>query len=219
VRVDKTGHVSTFYMTSKPGLSAAIGVLSDGVVLIGNTPTVDGTANTVQSGALSVVDGNGNFLGTFGTVSSVNGAWGMAVYDLGNGVSGTAHVFLSNVLSGSVSRFDITYTASNIGETVTVVAQGLSHHLDPAALVLGPSGLAYDSAHDLLYIANSADNSIYTVANAVKTTTTEAATQLVQDFNHLHGPLDITILPNGHLVAANSDGPNVYPNQPSTSSK
>ncbi|HWF45673.1 MAG TPA: hypothetical protein VG168_01600 [Bryobacteraceae bacterium] len=124
-------------------------------------------------------------------------------------------MFLSNVLAGSVSRFDITYTASSLGATVTVIAQGFSHRLDPAALVLGPSGLAYDSVHDLLYVANSAGDSIYTIANALQTTTTGSATQLVQDFTHLHGPLDIAILPNGHLIVANSDGSNVDPNQPS----
>ncbi|HWF45672.1 MAG TPA: hypothetical protein VG168_01595, partial [Bryobacteraceae bacterium] len=77
VRIDKTGHVSTFYTSSKAGLSAAIGVLSNGMVLIGNTPTVDGTANTIQSGALSVLNGSGQFLGTLGTstVSMVLGAW------------------------------------------------------------------------------------------------------------------------------------------------
>ncbi len=215
VRIDKTGHPSTFYQSSKHGLTAALGILSDGLVLVGNTPTVDGTPATIQSGALSVVDGNGNFLGTFGTIDSVNGPWGMAVYDTGNGTSGTAHVFLSNVLSGTVSRFDITYAPTNVGATVITLAAGFSHRVDPAALALGPAGLAYDAVHDLLFVANSSDNSVYTIANPAKSTSTQSATQLFQDFSHLHGPLDIAILPNGHLLIANSDGSNADPNQPS----
>lgn len=114
LRVDKSGKTSTFFTSpaSQRGLTAALGVLSDGVVLIGNLPTADGTSATVQPGRLAVLDRNGTFLGTFGTQATVDGPWGMAVYDTGNGVSGTAKVFLSNVLSGVVSRFDISYTAT-----------------------------------------------------------------------------------------------------------
>lgn len=215
VRIDKTGKASTFYKSSKTGLSAAIGVLSDGIVLVGNLPTLDGTAATARPGALSVLDGNGDFLGTFGTIASVDGPWGMAVYDTGSNGTGTAHVFLSNVLNGTVSRFDMSYSAAGIGANVVTVASGLSHRPDPAALELGPSGLAYDSVHDVLYVANSEDNSIYTVSTAVQATGPVTPALLIQDLVHLHGPLDLTILPNGHLVVANSDGSNVDPNQPS----
>jgi hypothetical protein len=38
---------------------------------------------------------------------------------------------------------------------------------------------------------------------------------LFQDQVHLHGPLDLAVTPNGHLLVANSDGSNVDPNQPS----
>lgn len=215
VRVDKSGNTSTFFKSTQGGLSAAIGVLSDGIVLIGNLPTIDGTPATAQPGRLAVVDRNGNFLGTFGTTAVVNGPWGMAIDDTGNGVSGTAHVFLSNVLSGVVSRFDLTYTAATINATAMVLANGFDHRLDPAALALGPSGLAYDAVHDTLYVASSADNAVYEIATAAATHAAVSATLLFQDLTHLHGPLDLAILPNGHLLVANSDGSNADPNQPS----
>jgi hypothetical protein len=216
LRVDKAGNTSTYFTSAanSGGLTAAIGVLSDGVVLIGNLPTADGTPATVQAGKLSLLF-NGNFLGTFGTVETVNGPWGMAVYDTGNGVSGTAKVFLSNVLSGVVSRFDITYSATAISATALVLATGFNHRLDAAALVLGPSGLAYDAIHDTLLVASSADNAVYEIPTAANTHSTVGATLLFQDLTHLHGPLDLSILPNGHLLIANSDGSNVDPNQPS----
>jgi hypothetical protein len=216
LRVDKAGNPSTYFTSAagSAGLTAAIGVLSDGAVLIGNLPTADGTAATVQPGTLSVVF-NGSSIGTFGTIETVNGPWGMAVYDTGNGVSGTAKVFLSNVLSGTVSRFDIVYSAGGIGATVVVLATGFTHRVDVAALVLGPSGLAYDSVHDTLYVASSADNAVYQISKAAASQGTVAATLLFQDLTHLHGPLDLSILPNGHLLIANSDGSNVDPNQPS----
>jgi DNA-binding beta-propeller fold protein YncE len=191
-------------------------VLSDGLVLVGNLPTADGTPATVQPGTFSVLNRAGQFLGTFGTTSVVEGPWGMAVYDTGNGVSGSAHVWVSNVLNGTVARFDITYNATSIDATVLVLASGFNHRLDPAALVLGPSGLAYSASNDTLYVASSADNAIYEIPTAAAPhSASVAATTFIQDLTHLHGPLNLSILPNGHFLVANSDGSNVDPNQPS----
>jgi hypothetical protein len=217
VRVSSSGATSTFYTSPGGiGLTAALGVLSDGLVLIGNLPTADGTSATVQPGQLSVVSRNGAFLGTFGTQAVVDGPWGMAVVDAGNGVSGTAHVFLSNVLSGVVSRFDITYNATQISATALVLAEGFNHRFDPAALVLGPSGLTYDAANDTLYVASSADNAIYQIPTATAPHGAPvSATLFFQDFTHLHGPLNLAMLPTGHFLVANSDGSNADPNQPS----
>ena len=218
LRVSSSGTTSTFFTSpaAQSGLSAALGVLSDGVVLIGNLPTLDGTSGTVQPGRLAVLDRNGTFLGTFGTPAVVNGPWGMALYDTGNGVSGTAHVFLSNVLSGVVSRFDISYSATQLSATALVLADGFTHRTDPAALVLGPSGLAYNPPNDTLYVASSTDNAVYEIPAATAPHSGPVtATLLFQDFTHLHGPLDLAILPDGHFLVANSDGSNVDPNQPS----
>jgi len=218
LRIDSSGTPSTFFTSTagQSGLSAAIGVLSDGLVLIGNLPTLDGTSATVQPGRLAIVNRSGAFLGTFGTLSVIDGPWGMAIYDTGNGVSGSAHAFVSNVLSGAVSRFDITYTATEVSATALVLAEGFNHRLDPAALVLGPSGLAYDPANDTLYVASSADNAVYQIPTATAPHSAPVtATLFFQDFTHLHGPLDLAILPNGHFLVANSDGSNVDPNQPS----
>ena len=217
-RVDKAGNTSTFFTApgSQSGLTAALGILSNGVVLVGNLPTVDGTPATVQPGSLSVLNSGGQFVGTIGTVpANVDGPWGMAIHDTGNGVTGTAQVFVSNVLSGAISRFTINYTASGLSSTVMVLAEGFTHRTDPAAIVLGPSGMAYSASNDTLYVASSTDNAIYEITGATKATSTVGATLLVQDTTHLHGPLDITILPDGNLVVANSDGSNVDPNQPS----
>jgi hypothetical protein len=65
LRVDAAGHPSTFFTSTAPqtGLTAALGVLSNGIILIGNLPTADGTSNTVQPGRLGVLDRFGDFLG------------------------------------------------------------------------------------------------------------------------------------------------------------
>jgi hypothetical protein len=218
VRVDKAGNTSTFFTASanQRGLTAALGVLSNGIVLVGNLPTADGTPATIGPGSLSVLGSSGQFLGTIGNVpANVDGPWGMAIHDTGNGVTGTAQVFVSNVLSGVISRFTIGYTASSLSASVMVLADGFNHRTDPAAIVLGPSGMAYSASNDTLYVASSTDNAIYEITGATKATSAVTPTLLVEDTTHLHGPLDIAILPDGNLVVANSDGSNADPNQPS----
>lgn len=218
VRVSSNGAVSTFFTapTNQPGLSAALGILTNGWVLIGNLPTADGTAATAQPGRLSVLDRNGNFLATIGTTNvNVDGPWGMTVYDLGSGGTGTAHVFVSNVLNGVVARFDLSYNPLNAQATVTVIANSFNHRPDAAALELGPTGMAYNPANDTLYVASSTDNAIYAISPAVGASGPVSPVLLFQDTTHLHGPLGLTILPDGHFLVANSDGSNVDPNQPS----
>lgn len=217
IRVTKSGSVSTFYTstTTQSGLTAALGVLSNGVVLIGNLPTADGTAGTARPGQLGILDRFGDFLGTLGNPTTVNGPWAMAVYDTGTNGTGVAHVFLSNILSGVVSRLDIGYTPGSLSASDLVLASGFNHRGDPAALELGPSGLVYDRVHDVLLVASSLDNAVYQISNAATTNSTQTASLLFSDLTHLHGPLDLTILPNGHLLVANSDGSNADQNQPS----
>ena len=217
VRVNQQGKQSLFFQGSAPGLTAALGVLSDGIVIVGSLPTADGTSATVQSGSLLFIDPRGNLLGALANNPTiVNGPWGMAMHDLGGGV---AQIFVSNVLNGNVVRFDLTYDGG--GQTVSVrngvvIATGYPHRTDPAALVLGPSGLAYDAQHDILYVADSADNTVYALHDVADATSSQGTGAMVfDDATKLHGPLDLTLTPTGHLIVANSDGSNADPNQPS----
>jgi len=217
VRITATGQTSTFYQTSTSnliGLTGALSILSNGVVIVGSLPTTDGTSATVQAGALTLIDRHGTVLGSM-TGAAINGPWGMAVTDPGAGI---ATVFVSNVLAGTVIRYGIIYDGPTVLETLgpVTIASGLNHRTDPEAIVLGPSGLSYDAVHDILYVASSLDNAVYSIASAGTSTGTAGAIKVVyQDVTHLHGPLDLVMAPNGHLLVANSDGSNVDPNQPS----
>ncbi len=217
VQITPQGQTSLFF-TSKGkqvGLSAALGILSNGIVIAGYLPTADGTSATAQAGGLIFIDRFGTQLGSL-TGPAINGPWGMAVYDHNNG---TAQLFVSNVLSGTVVRLDIIYGAN--GESVSLVdtvtiGSIYQHFGDPAALEVGPSGLAFDAVHDILYIASEVDSSVYAVVSAATRAKPDGLGALIyQDLVHLHGPLDLVLAPNGHLLVANSDGHNVDPNQPS----
>jgi hypothetical protein len=216
VRINQQGQQSLFYQAPVVGLTAALGVLSDGIVVVGSLPTADGTSATVQPGSLLFVDPRGNLLGAINGTNYVNGPWGMAIHDIGGGA---AQIFVSNVLGGTVNRFDVSYDGG--GQTINirnavVVANGFSHRTDPAALVLGPSGLAYDDKHDILYVASSADNAVYAIQGAGQTTSSlGTGVPIFNDATKLHGPLMLSLAPSGHLIVANSDGSNADPNQPS----
>jgi hypothetical protein len=216
VRINQQGQQSLFFQAQAPGLTAALGVLADGIVVVGSLPTTDGTSATVQAGSLLFIDPRGNLLGAIAQQPLVNGPWGMVINDFGGGA---AQIFVSNVLSGQIVRFDVSYDGG--GQTVSIrdavtVASGYSHRTDPAALVLGPSGLAYDAHHDILYVASSADNAIYALNGAGGATSSLGIGAMIyDDATKLHGPLELSLAPNGHLIVANSDGSNVDPNQPS----
>jgi len=216
IRVSSHGAVSLFFQgKTNLGLTAALGVLKRGLVFVGNLPTVDGTPATVQAGSLLVIDRKGNLLGNLTDPNLIDGPWGMAIFDQG----GVAKICISNVLNGTITRLDV--AVSDDGDSIAVrsavrIASGYNHRLDPAALVLGPSGLSYDAQHEILYVASSADNAVYAVHEAGSRESSGGAGNIIyQDNIHLHGPIDLVQAPNGHLIVANSDGSNADPNQPS----
>jgi hypothetical protein len=101
-------------------------------------------------------------------------------------------------------------------ESSTQIASGYLHRCDPAALVVGPTGLTYDPRRDLLYVASTGDNKIFAIMNAGKIKQSHGKGGVIfQDQTHLHGPLALVLAPTGHLLAANGDAVNPDPKQPS----
>jgi DNA-binding beta-propeller fold protein YncE len=101
-------------------------------------------------------------------------------------------------------------------QRVVTIASGYSHRPNPASVELGPSGLAYDAQHDILYAASSSDNAIYAINGAgAATASLGTGAMIFDDATKLHGPVNLVLAPNGHLIVANSDGSNIDPNQPS----
>jgi len=220
VQISPQGQTTLFYTSAaagQTGFSAALGILSSGIVIAGYLPSTDGTSATAGVGGLLFIDRNGKLLGTLSDPTIFDGPWGMAISDRRDGF---AYVFVSNVESGTVVRLNVSYDAMG-GEyaklmSATTIASGFQHSGDPAAFEVGPSGLAYDPIQDVLLVASEVDSSIYAIPHASRLTAPEGTGSLVvQDTTHLHGPLDLALAPNGHLLVANSDGRNADPNQPS----
>ena len=194
------------------GLSTALAVLREGLVLVGNFPTADGSCATASAGSLLVLNSSGQLLATL--TDDINGPWDMTVLEQGRG---HLLIFISNVLSGTVTRLAARVVPG--GLTIlshTQIASGYMHRCDPAALVVGPTGLVYNPGNDVLYVAATEDNKVFAVRHAAETTHDGGTGHVVyEDSTHLHGPLGMAEAPNGDLMVANSDVINSDPNQPS----
>ena len=83
------------------------------------------------------------------------------------------------------------------------------------ALILGPTGLAYDPETDILYVASTNDNAIFAVAHAGNRTGSSGTGAIVFQDEHLRRPLALVFAPNGDLLTANGDAVNADPTQPS----
>jgi hypothetical protein len=214
VEIHPSGGLSVFFQGQAPlGLTTALGILSRGYVLVGNLPT-DANGNPEQ-GSLLILNRNGNLVETLSDPNLLDGPWDLTVNDQG----ATAQVFVSNVLSGTVTRINLNVPSDGSAPVVTGETQIASGYLirpDPAALVVGPTGLAYDASQDLLYVASTGDNEIFSIANAGSTNKDAGRGHLVyKDNTHLHGPLGLLLAPNGDLVSTQGDAVNPDPNQPS----
>ncbi|MGH7225347.1 MAG: TIGR03118 family protein, partial [Gemmataceae bacterium] len=215
VKIGPDGQQSTFFQgPTGLGLTTALGVLPQGFVLVGSAPaaTVNGV-NTVANGGLIVLDSNGNEVTELTDPSLLQGPWDLTV----NNVDAThAQVFVSNVLSGTVTRLDLTIPPNGVPmvQSETQIASGYAHETNAAALVVGPTGLTFDPKRGTLYVASTGDNAIYAISHAGATKRDQGMGRLVvRDPQHLHGPLGLTLAPNGDLIVANGDAVNADPNQ------
>jgi hypothetical protein len=206
------GSAITFFASPLPGLSTALGALRGGFVLVGNVPTTDGTFKTIGQGALQVIDRHGNVNQTWTDPVFLDGPWDLAIDDHGS----QAHVFVANVLNGTVARLDVAVSWNGVTlMNKTIIATGYKHRPNVAALVLGPTGLAYDAGTDTLYVASTADNAIYSVSYAGHRSHAVVKGDLVFSDRHLRGPLALRFAPNGNLLTANGDAVNTDALHPS----
>jgi hypothetical protein len=223
VRIDSSGNQSLFFQGhGNLGLTTALGVLRAGFVVVGSVPasTPAATCTTgpsgqqkgVGAGELIILDAQGNVVRTLRSPAFLDGPWDLTVSD--GGV--TASLFVSNVLNGTVSRIDLALGDRSVSVLgMTRIASGYAHRCDPAAFVVGPTGLALDEVADVLYVASTGDNAIYKVRGPFGTVDRGTGQVAVQDKVHLHGPLALARAANGNLITSQGDAVNFDPAQPS----
>jgi len=158
-----------------------------------------------------ILDKNGHLVETLSDSKLLDGPWDLTINDQGD----TAQVFVSNVLSGTVTRIDLRIP-DNGGKPIvlsaTQIGSGYAVGTNSAALVVGPTGLAFDAKTDTLFVASTEDNAVYAIHNALTTHGQSGkGTLIYNDKNYLNGPLALVLAPNGNLITANGDA--LAPNQ------
>ena len=208
--VGQPGNAATFFQgPAGLGLTTALGVLQRGFVLVGNVPT-NSAGMIEQPGSLLFLNRNGTQVASY--TKQLNGPWDLTIDDEFN----HALVFVSNVNTGTVTRLNLTISSTAVTVTrATVIATGYTVALNSAALILGPTGLAYDAQADILYVASTNDNEIFAVPHAGSRAGSSGPGTVVFRDEHLRGPLALVFAPNGDLLTANGDAVNADPTQPS----
>lgn len=196
------------------GLTTALVVLRSGWVIVGSLPTTDGTSATAQAGCLIVLDNHGNVWETF-YGSLINGPWDMTAWDGGR----TADLFVTNVLNGTVAAGGkvvhggtVTRLTLNIKpgsapelQSITVIGSGFSERTDPAALVIGPTGVGLDANADTLYVADSLNNRITAIPNPLYRDSSAGVGAILTQGGTLNDPLGLNVAPNGNILTVNGN--------------
>ena len=212
------------------GLTTALVVLRSGWVIVGSLPTTDGTSATAQAGCLIVLDSNGNVAETI-TDAQINGPWDMTVFDATGeqGHVSRAALFVTNVLNDTVSAggnvvnegtvLRIVLDVSPSGgapsvESMTIIGSGFPERTDPAALVIGPTGVALGKNNKTLYVADSLNNRIAAITDPLHRSASDNTGSTVSSGGSLNDPLGMALSINGNILTANGNDGNLVETTP-----
>lgn len=194
------------------GLTTALAVLRSGWVIVGSLPTTDGTSATAQAGCLLVISSSGQVAETF-YGSLINGPWDMTWNDQGT----QASLYFTNVLNGTVAgngnvvnggtvvRMNLAVATNSMPaiESMTVIGSGFAERTDPAALVIGPTGLGLSGS--TLYVADSLSNRIAVISNATTRNNSAGTGTTLTSGGTLNDPLGLTVSPTGNILTVDGD--------------
>ncbi|MFI1096812.1 hypothetical protein [Streptomyces sp. NPDC020917] len=203
------------------GLTTALSVLPGGWVVVGSLPTADGTSATAKAGCLIVLDNRGKVRETF-SGKGINGPWDMTATSRGN----RSDLFVTNVLNGTVAgggavvnqgtvlRISLKLRGDKppVRVATTTIGSGFAQKTDPAALVIGPTGVGLRGR--TLYVADTVENRITAIPNALDRRTSAGTGKVVTTDDNLNGPLGLAIAPNGNILTVNSGDGNIVETTP-----
>ncbi|RTL47432.1 MAG: hypothetical protein EKK46_17800 [Rhodocyclaceae bacterium] len=202
------------------GLTTAMTMLRSGWVIVGSTPSTDGTTKTKGDGCLLVFDADGHHVATWAG-ATINGPWGnMATID--RGTSATLFISMAGFgLKGpevvdpetkypviehqaTVLRLELTLPEGKppVLQSQTVIGDGFSNRADRDNFLFGPTGLALGT-DDTLYVTDGLDNEITAIPEASTRATSAGKGKLVTKEGLLAWPLAMVMTAQGHLIVNN----------------
>ncbi|CAH2770331.1 MAG: FIG00456119: hypothetical protein [uncultured Caballeronia sp.] len=210
------------------GLSTAMTMLKSGWVIVGSTPSNDGTTGTKGAGCLIVLDNQGKVASTI-VSPNINDPWGnMAVVDNGD----HATLFVSNAgfgVGGADSNppvfkqstilrldLDILEGKAPVVKQETVIASGFSAQADKGVFLIGPTGLALSPNQKLLYASDAIGNRVTEIDDPMTRDTSAGVGRELTADGFLHRPLAMVTAPNGHLLVTNALNGQVVEIDPTT---
>jgi hypothetical protein len=202
--------------TGGVGLTTALAIVQGKFVVVGSLPTTDGTSATAAAGCLIVLDDTGAVVDTF-TSKQINGPWDMTAIDQGD----KSLMFVTNVLNGTVAAggkvvnkgtvlrltMDFSKGAPRITKQ-TIIGDGFPERSDPAALVIGPTGVGLGS-DGTLYVADTLASRIAAIPNAMKRGNSAHLGNTITQGGALFAPLGLAIAPNGDILTVNANDGNL----------
>jgi hypothetical protein len=205
------------------GLTTALEILNGGWVVVGSLPTSHGGTVFAGRGCLLVLNSRGKVVETF-SGHGLNGPWDMTDVQAGpfaklfvaNVLNGTAAAGGRVVHRGTVVRLALAQSGGNPPRIVGAakVGSGFPQRTDPAALVIGPTGLGI-GRNGTLYVADTLSSRIAAIPHALMRSTSAGRGTTVSQGGALNGPLGLAMAPNGHILTVNSGDGNIVETTPS----
>jgi hypothetical protein len=169
-------------------------------------------ADTAKAGCLLVLNSRGHVVKTLAG-DGINGPWDMTAFEFDD----FAALFVTNVLNGTMAAGGATVNRGTVlridlltPEDRTpielhrrVIGSGFPERTDPAALVIGPTGVGL-GPDGTLYVADTLGNRITAIPNALFRDESAGIGRVVSTGHDLKGPLGLAIAPNGDILTVNS---------------